>query len=199
MSPADRQFAVPCECSAGVPVTAGQAGGRVACPACGRGVDVPRLRDLVPDTGHSATVAMPRSAAPAWNAGRGLAVAGTALALLAAITAAVLPVGSRLFPQPVSEAAIRAAVEAAPLGDVLAAWRSMAATGVRRPPMQEEQRLQQFTAMCERVSRLLWAVAAAGTCVAVAGFAAGRHSPASAPSPARGSLGERRPPGNERA
>ena len=36
---------LPCSCSAEVVVTAGQAGGSVECPRCGRVLSVPKLRD----------------------------------------------------------------------------------------------------------------------------------------------------------
>lgn len=176
MPSADRQFVVTCECSAGVPVTAGQAGGRVACPSCGRSVDVPRLRELALAGAQPANPASGR-ATPAWNLARGLALAGAVVAILAAVTAAMLvPIGSRLVPAPVSAESIRTSAQAAPLAEVLAAWRSIVATGVQRPPTPEEQRLQQVIATCSRLAGLLWAIAAAGGGLAVAGFIAGRAS-----------------------
>lgn len=185
MPSADRQFIVPCECSAGVPVTAGQAGGRAVCSACGRSVDVPRLRELVRAAESSAAAGAIRSA-PAWNVARGLAVAGAAVAVVAALAAlAIVPVGSRFFPQPAAPEVIRAAAKAAPIGEVLAAWKSMATTGVQRPPTVEEQRLQQFTATGSRIEALLWAIAAAGAALAVTGVVAGRQDSASAHLPSR--------------
>lgn len=173
MPSADRQFVVPCECSAGVPVTAGQAGGRVACPACGRNIDVPRLRDLTPEPAKTVV----DRGMPPWNVARGLALAGAAVAIVAAVTAVgVVPLGSRFVTQPASAAAIRAAAQSAPLAEVLAAWRSIVDTGVRRPPTPEEHRLQQVSAMCSRLAGLLWGVAVVGGGVAVAGFVVGRAS-----------------------
>lgn len=185
MPSADRQFIVPCECSAGVPVTAGQAGGQAVCSACGRSVDVPRLRELVRGTEASTAPGAIRSA-PAWNVARGVAVAGAAVAVVAALAAlAIVPVGSRFFPRPAAPEVIRAAAKAAPIGEVLDAWRSMATTGVQRPPTLEEQRLQQFTATGSRIAGLLWALAAAGAGLAVAGVVAGRQDHASAHLPSR--------------
>lgn len=178
MATAERIFLLPCTCSARVPVTAGQAGGRTSCSSCGREIDVPRLRDLA---GYA--VDQPRGAEPPRSGvGRGLLVAGSAAAIGAALLAvALVPVGGRFFRQPPTVAEIRAAVAAAPAVQVHEAWQSMARSGVGRPATPEELRLQQFAAHATGVARLLWGIsgvglvtALAGATIAASGQAAGR-------------------------
>lgn len=170
MRPAERTYRVPCACSHGVIVTAGQAGGRVSCPACGAEVVVPRLRDL------AALVVVEEAAAPrapVWDAGRGLLVAGGALALVAAVLAASLNrMGGFFFPLPPGEAAIRMAVDQAPEEVVQSMWESASRGGVARPITADELRLIQFTRLADGVSKALWGVAAVG--VAMAGIGAWR-------------------------
>lgn len=168
MAIAERTFLMPCPCSASVSVTAGQAGGRVVCPACGREIEVPRLRDLAAyAVDHAAAASVPRS-----GVARGLVVAGCAIAISAAALAVVLvPIGGLFFPQPPTVAEIRAAINAAPSTDVHAAWQSMATSGVARPPTQQELRLQQFAAHASGVAKLLWGVSGIGIVMALVGVA----------------------------
>ena len=168
MATAERSFLLPCACTARVPVTAGQAGGRVSCSSCGREIDVPRLRDLA---GYA--VEQPRvAAAPRSGLGRGLLVAGSAAAIGAALLAvALVPVGGLFFRQPPTVAELRAAVAAAPTVQVHEVWQSMARSGVGRPATQEELRLQQFAAHATGVARLLWGISGVGLVTALAGAA----------------------------
>lgn len=181
MATVERVFLLPCPCSERVSVTAGQAGGRATCPACGRSIDVPRLRDLA----AYAVVPVAASGPPRSGLGRGLLVAGSALAAVAALVAlALVPIGGLLFPQPPTPAEIRAAVAAAPMPQIYEGWQSMARSGVGRPPSQEELRLQQFAANSVTVGRLLWGVAGIGLAMALAGAAvsaAGRSAGGGAP------------------
>jgi len=181
MATAERTFLLPCTCSAIVSVTAGQAGGRTACAACGSEIDVPRLRDLA-----AYAVDQPRgTVVPRSGLGRGLVVAGCAVAIGAAVLASSLvPIGGLFFPQPTTVAKIRAAVSAAPPADVHLAWQSMARSGVARPATQEELRLQQFAAHAAGVAKLLWGVSGIGLVMAVAGAAiaaSGRSAGGGAP------------------
>lgn len=166
MATAERIFLLPCTCSARVPVTAGQAGGRASCSSCGREIDVPRLRDLA---GYA--VEQSRAAeAPRSGVGRGLLVAGSAAAIGAALLAAALvPVGGLFFRQPPTAAEIRAAVAAAPTVQVHEAWQSMARSGVGRPATQDELRLQQFAAHATGVTTLLWGLSGVGLVTALLG------------------------------
>ena len=182
MATAERSFLMPCACAARVPVTAGQAGGRVRCPACGREIDVPRFRELA-----AFAVEQPRTVAgPASGMARGLVVAGMSLAVIAALLAiALVPVGGRFFRQPPPIALIREAVAGASLADIHAAWQSMARSGVGRPATAEELRIQQFAAHAAGVARLLWGASGVGLVVALAGaaVAAARRSSGAGPRP----------------
>lgn len=168
MAKAERTFLLPCACGARLPVTAGQAGGRTVCAACGCESDVPRLRDL---SAHAVDEVCPTPASGA-SLARGLLVAGVAIAIAAAaMAAALVPIGGLFFRQPPTAADIRASVAAAPLTDVHAAWQSMARYGVVRPASMEELRLQQFATRAVGISRLLWGTSAVGLAAAVAGAA----------------------------
>lgn len=164
----ERTFAVPCPCSAVVSVTSGQAGTRVVCPACGAAVDVPRLRDLAVREAPQPAAAASR---PAWDAARGIAFAGAAVALLAAFAAAAIPPVAGLFvPQPVRPDEVRRAVSAAPITTIHAAWTELAASGLSRTPSPLEVRFARFTRVTRSLSRTLWGVAAVATVVAAGGF-----------------------------
>ena len=181
MATAERTFLLPCTCSARVSVTAGQAGGRVACSACGREIDVPRLRDLAAyAVDQPGAAGVPRS-----RLGRGLVVAGCAVSIGAAVLAlSLVPIGGLFFPQPATVAEIRAAVSAAPSTDVHSTWQSIARSGVARPATQEELRLQQFAAHAAGVAKLLWGISGIGLTMAVAGAviaASGRSAGGGAP------------------
>lgn len=159
-------------------MTAGQAGGRIACPACGAGIDVPRLRDLEQCEVAAVTHGERRAG---WDALRGLLFAGVAIALVATVAAAnVARIGGSMFPQPPDANVIRAAVRAAPIVDVHAAWQSIAVSGVRRPPTEEEIRIGQFARTAAGIAAVLWGVAGLGVVLAATGAAmlASRGRPA---------------------
>ncbi|MFM7413720.1 MAG: hypothetical protein ACKO6E_11015 [Planctomycetota bacterium] len=167
-------------------MTSGQAGGRVTCDACGRVVDVPRLRDLV---GFAAS---PVASPPDDRAirGRGLAVGGVATALAAAVLAASLGrLGVLFFPQPAGADEIRAALASTSPADVHAVWQTLSRNGVHRPATSDELRLQQFAARAAAMSRLLWGLAGIGGVVALAGIALGAAAAGSATPSSRGSVG----------
>lgn len=167
MAKAERSYLVPCACSARTPVTAGQAGGRIVCQGCGRALDVPRLRDLTPFAAQSDRAEVLDRTAP----GRGMLVAGTVIAVVAAALAlSLVRVGGSFFPQPPRPEVIRAAIAAAPLPDIQLAWQSLAVTGLHRPPTAEELRLEQFAAHASGVTVFLWGVAAVGAVLAAAGL-----------------------------
>jgi hypothetical protein len=90
------KYLLTCDCGSTVPVEIGQAGGKVACPACGAALDVPTLRKLrhLPPAGIE-TRPVPSS----WGARQGVATAGLILAAILATVAA----GSRYFEPTVPE------------------------------------------------------------------------------------------------
>jgi hypothetical protein len=168
MATVERVFLLPCPCSGRVSVTSGQAGGQASCPACGRVIDVPRLRDLAAYAVEPAAASRP----PRSGFGRGLLVAGSALGIAAAVVAlSLVPIGGLFFPQPPTVAEIRAAVATAPMAQVYEGWQVMARSGVGRPPSLEELRLQQFAANSVTVGRLFWAFSGIGLVMALAGAA----------------------------
>jgi len=164
----DQPLSIPCSCGARVRVTAGQAGGRTICSACGQLFDVPRLRDL---TAHAAD----DRGAPArseWDSGRGMMFAGCALAALAALAALVAqPLGAAIIGRPPEPRAIREGVAAAPIAAVHAAYTQASHEGLGRPPSAVEVRLQQYSRLAKSVAAVLWVVATIGGLVACAGFA----------------------------
>lgn len=174
----DRAFAIPCPCGARVTVSAGQAGGRAACAACGGSLDVPRLRDLA---GFTAADAGDRvRTATGWDLPRGMTFAGCAVAALAALAAVVAePLGGALIGRPPSPGTIRRDVAAAPIAAVHAAFSEASRAGVNRPPSPAEVRLQQFSRLARGLSLGLWVVAGVGGVIACAGLAV-----RSAPRPA---------------
>ena len=102
-----KTYLLPCVCLQDLCVNAGQAGGVLSCPACGRSVAVPKFRDMQ---------ALPESVLPlsrpqrSWTVFHALVLAGTLLAFLSGT--AVFLIGSP--PKAVVDAAtIRIAVAAA--------------------------------------------------------------------------------------
>ncbi len=169
MPVAERTFAVPCPCSAIVVVTAGQAGTRVSCPTCSAAVDVPRLSDLAALGPPPAAGAGPRST---WDAGRGIAFGGVAVALLAALAAvATIPIGGLFVPHPPRPDVVRRAVSALPISTIHAAWTEMSKSGLIQTPSPMEVRFGKFTRVTRGLSRVLWGVAAVAAVVAAAGVA----------------------------
>ena len=77
------KYLLPCSCGKNVPVEIGQAGGQIACPACGGQLDVPPLRKLR----HLPAAAAETASVPTtWGARQGVA---TASLILAAILIAI--------------------------------------------------------------------------------------------------------------
>lgn len=195
MSLTAQRFRVACQCAAGVEVGPGQAGGRVTCPACGRELEVPRLREL-------ATFAV-TDGAPGrrrWRPCQAWFLLGTAVALTAATAAGL--VGGGWFVQPArlpGPDAIRAAIEATDAVTVYRAWEAMRSSGIDRGALPEEARLKRAAGIAGRIAGLLWAIAGLGGITAVGagiGWLAGGRTPGGeadspaggpAPNPASGS------------
>lgn len=158
-------FLLPCECSAEVPVTAGQAGGDVACPRCGRTLCVPKLRDLGrlerDDRG-------PVAAVKTWRPAH-------AVALLGVLVAATAWAGGLWFARnstvAVDEALLRAAVLSADDLAIHKIWsEGLSRAGVRRPPADEEQAVLRQARFAESMRSMLNFVAV-GAGLAAAGAA----------------------------
>jgi hypothetical protein len=157
-----KKFLLRCECAVDMAVGAGQAGGRVTCPSCGRSVEVPklreleRLRELVPDT---------VAARPRWSPAHAVALLGAVVAIVA-WTAALIMNGST--PRgAVDLDAFRAAVNAASEAQVYAAWKRGTYDSVQRSPTRDEEKLQQVIGGLGAVTALV------GGAAAVAGGASG--------------------------
>lgn len=162
MDSAVKLYRVPCRCSADVVVGPGRAGGRVACPACGAAIDVPRLREL-----EAFAVTSAPAAARRWRACQGWLLLGVTIAATAA--AAALFVRMRGLADASSlpdEQAIRATVDSVDAATIHKAWRAMRFSGVDRGALPEELRLRQSAFVAGRISRLLWSIAALGGLVA---------------------------------
>lgn len=160
-----KRYLLPCGCSERIVVSAGQAGDAVECPACGARLTVPRLGGLAA-LELAAEAPSPRRQ---WTVGQGWGFAGLLIAAIAAPAALGLrawPVATPL----VGDAEIRAAVAATDIAMVHRAYREMARSGVRRPPLPDEARNQRLSRSAELFSGLLWAVAAGGAVLAAVGF-----------------------------
>ena len=154
---------ISCVCSADIPVSVGQAGDRVACPACGREADVPKLREFGGLRRNEAAIS---SAQTPWTAAHAALLCGGVLAVLAG--AGVVLVQPRANTVVTAEA-IRAAVRAADDREIYKAWKeSLSRSGVRRPPTPEEQSLERQARFAAGVSRALLALAAVGGIAAAA-------------------------------
>lgn len=166
MSGAKKTFLLPCVgCACDIDVVAGQAGGQVACPSCGRSNDVPKFRDLsqlkvkAQETGVRSR---------RWGLPQAVALAGAACAALAWATAAV--VGAT--PTSVLDLAkMRASIEAA---DDAALYRSLqiyAQSSVDRGALREEVGLRRRALFAQRMSGAMYVIGGAGAvAAAVAGL-----------------------------
>ncbi|MCE2725862.1 MAG: hypothetical protein LW698_03660 [Planctomycetaceae bacterium] len=170
-----KSYLLTCGCSAALTVGPGQAGGVVTCPRCGASLPVPRLGELA-----RLPAAAPAAGVPAasWTAAHGCVLGGILVALLAVCAAAYLS----MAPRPVvDDAMIRAGVAAASTSDIYKAWQALARSGVSRPIMADEERIQQVARSARAVATVLWTVAAVGAAVAIGGgiAMAGERKPAS--------------------
>jgi hypothetical protein len=164
-----KRYVLPCICSARVPVTAGQAGDQVRCPRCGTDLPVPRLGELA----RLAEIAVgdgdgapPRHAVRPWTAGHACLLAGIVIAVLAAAAATIV---QSTRTAAIDEAMIRRAVRAEEIVAIHQAWESFARQGVERPLIPAEAQLLRRAAGAVAVGRLLWAIAASGTLLAISG------------------------------
>lgn len=157
------RYLLTCGCSAVVTVGPGQAGGAVTCPRCGASLPVPRLGELARLPAAAQAEGTP---ADSWKAAHGCFLGGILVAVLAMAAAAYLGVAPRPV---VNDAMIRAGVAAASTSDIYKAWQALSRSGVARPTMEDEERIQQVARSARAVASVLWAVAAVGVAVAVGG------------------------------
>jgi hypothetical protein len=177
-----RLFRVPCRCSATVTIGPGQAGSHLTCPACGAGIDVPRLRDLAPFA-----VAAERPSGPRWRAAHAWLLVGGLVAAAAASAAGLVGSfdGGASVRLP-DERFIRQAIEAADAATIHAAWRAIRRSSVDRGAVPVELLVQRAASSAGRIAILLWAVAALGGLAALGGaVAAMRQRATSGPGDSR--------------
>ena len=159
---AAKVFLLPCAaCGADLEIVAGQAGGTAACPACGRGCDVPKLRDLGALRLKPAAARGSRSGG--WGLPQAVALAGLACAVMAFGVAALLgkPAASAI-----SFEETRARIQA---GDDKALYESLdqlSRATVERRPLPEEIGLQRQARFIEGISRALYALGGLGALAA---------------------------------
>lgn len=124
---------------------------------------MPKLRDFsqlqVASSGQS------RSRA-GWRVAHACMLAGGITAVLAWGAAAVLGIPP---PAAITSDAIRANVAAASDKQVFEAWKSLSQSGVARPPLPEEKRLQQVVHFRTGVSRALLVIGTVGLMVGLLG------------------------------
>jgi hypothetical protein len=193
-----KRYLLPCVCSARIAVSAGQAGDRIRCPACGAEQPVPRLGELArlepaADDGSDRLAPghfRPRGDGPAqgsplakrpWAAGSGTTDSWTTRSwtaahacLLAGLFAMLLGGAAAVVVQATRSAVvdadtIRMAVQGGSIVDIHQAWQAFARQGVERPIMPDEAQLLRQAGIATAVGRLLWGVAAIGLALAIAG------------------------------
>ncbi|MEI8070226.1 MAG: hypothetical protein WCI09_01425 [Planctomycetota bacterium] len=159
-----KTYLLPCVCLQDLCVNAGQAGGVLSCPACGRSVAVPKFRDMQ---------ALPESVLPlsrpqrSWTVFHALVLAGTLLAFLSGT--AVFLIGSP--PKAVVDAAtIRIAVAAASDQKIFTAWQNISRSGVDRSPTPEEQTLLHLSQFTAGISWAFTVIGVLGVVLAMGGF-----------------------------
>lgn len=130
-------YLLPCACSATIEIGAGQAGGTVVCPACGRPVAVPKLRDLKALRTADSGRAGPHRGG--WSLPHASMLAGAAVAALAWTAAAYFAAARNPL---IDGDTIRAAVAAADDASIREAWKSLSRSGVARQPTPEERHAQ---------------------------------------------------------
>jgi hypothetical protein len=166
-----KTFLLPCSCTTEIAVTSGQAGGRVACPSCGRSLVVPKLREL---SGLQELPTANEGSLAGWSPLQALALGSAALALLS-LAASVLVTPRQ---SGVSAQAIRAATLAASDQAVYQFWKvGLAKSGVRRQPSEMERKLQQREKFFGGITRVFRGVAAVAGIASAAAFVASRRSP----------------------
>ncbi|MFM9024971.1 MAG: hypothetical protein ACKON7_06490 [Planctomycetaceae bacterium] len=161
------RYLLPCSCSRRIAVAAGQAGGSVRCPGCGAAVAVPRLGELG-RLERDASGPEPADAGRGWNAARACLLGGVVVAVGAAAAAAWRR-GWRSAVAPLDQAAVRAAVAAAPVEQVHESWLVYERYGIGRPAVAEEERRVRQAQAIRGLETVAWLTAAAGAAAGVGG------------------------------
>jgi hypothetical protein len=160
-----KAFLLPCACSQSIVITSGQAGGTVSCPGCGREVAVPKLRDF----GRLEAAATGQSRRrEGWRASHACMLAGGLTAFFAWAVAVVFAMPTQ---SPFTADAIRAGVAAASDRQIYEAWKSLSRSGISRPPLPDEKRIQQTASFRSGLSRGLFVIGGLGAAVGLLGVA----------------------------
>lgn len=115
-------------------MTAGQAGGSVTCPRCGRILSVPKLRDLGALERQEPRETSPRTT---WRPAHAIALLGAIVAVASWLGGLWIAWDSAVA---VDDALLRSAVLAADDMAIYRVWsEGLARASVRRPPADEEQ------------------------------------------------------------
>lgn len=163
-------YRLRCECGAETRVSAGLAGGQVACEACGRQLVVPTLRELtllprVEDDAQRRD-ARDRGAAARWTLWQGLVAGGLAIAVVSWGLAALVSSATRSDPD---MEYVRRQIDRAPFMRVYAAWREMASSGVERDETVGEYRARNMDARGRAAAVTLSVIGGIGAVVAAVG------------------------------
>lgn len=175
---ASKNYLLPCDCSARIPVGAGQAGGTVTCPQCGSARKVPRLGDLAQ---LEVAAAAPQPARRRWTILHAVTAAGVVTAVVSAAAAwgidAFNGASTRSFLNP---DVIRESMKAADAAEAYRGWQAFSRGGIRRPPQAVEVKLERMERATGRIADVFRGLALVGLAIAVGGgaglFATGRDA-----------------------
>ncbi|RLS30308.1 MAG: hypothetical protein DWH80_11675 [Planctomycetota bacterium] len=158
-------YQLRCVCSAVNLVSVGQAGGTLACQACGKILDIPKLRNFHLMEMEEATVRSPVNAG--WGFPQGFMLFGIVIAVASFTLAGVLavPAGSEI-----NSELIRSNVDAAPIAEVYKAWIFFASSGVLRPSTIDEELAIRRTVLGGSGAQLLRLIGVIGMIVAAIGL-----------------------------
>ena len=144
-------------------MTAGQAGGSVACPRCGRALSVPKLRDLGALERHEPGETSPQTT---WRPAHAIALLGAIVAVASWLGGLWIARDSAVA---VDDALLRSAVLAADDMAIYRVWsEGLSRASVRRPPADEEQVLLRRARFADSMRSVLNIVAAGAGLAAVA-------------------------------
>lgn len=166
MDRAKKTFLLPCDCSAMIEVVAGQAGGQVACDACGRSARVPKLREL-------SALAVKAPSAPAarpWSTTQAMTLAG---ALIAAVSWGAAAFIGAVPTAAYSPTDIRSQVDAADDLRIYQALLDFAEASPNRMPMRDEVMLRRKAEFSTGIARALYAIGGLGALAAAAAWLGG--------------------------
>lgn len=157
-------YQLRCVCSAVNLVSVGQAGGTLACQACGKILDIPKLRNFHLMEMEEATVRSPVNAG--WGFPQGFMLFGIVIAVASFTLAGVLAVPAGT----VNSELIRSNVDAAPIVEVYKAWLFFASSGVLRPSTIHEELAIRRTVLGGSGAQLLRIIGVIGIIMAFVGL-----------------------------